>query len=307
MEIKVLRAGLLTTVQDLGRRGHRGEGVPLGGAMDVFALRVANLLVGNPEDAAGLEITMAAPELEFSEEALIAVCGADFGTIPSWQPVAVRAGERLRFGPCLRGFRGCLALSGGVDVPWVLGGRGTYLPANFGGLEGRALRDGDVLRTGSGRRRVLAGWHLDARILPAYSNAPTVRIVRGAQGNEFGKTLEKSVFRISPQSDRMGLRLDGPRLERSSSSELASSAVVPGTVQVPPDGSPIVVMADAQTLGGYPQVAHAIGVDQPLLAQLRPGDHVSFREVSLDDAHAAAVARERNLGMLRQGLEGKFA
>lgn len=307
MEMKVIRAGMLTTVQDLGRRGHRADGVPLGGAMDPFALRVANLLVGNPEDAAGLEITMATPEFEFSEEGLAAVCGAEFESVPSWQPISFRPGERLRFGPCTRGFRGYLAVSGGFDVPVVLGGRGTYLSGSFGGWKGRALRDGDVLRTGTPHRGVLGRWRIDVRILPEYASSVAVRVVRGAQGGEFGAALAEGAFRISPQSNRMGLRLDGARLERSSSAELASSAVLPGTVQVPPDGSPIVLMADAQTLGGYPQIAHVIGPDQPLLAQLRPGDTVRFREVSLDDAHAAAFARERNLGRLHQGLEGRFA
>lgn len=306
MEIKIHRAGLLTTVQDLGRTGHRAAGVPLAGAMDPVALRIANLLVGNAEDAAAIEFTLLGPELEFSADVLVAVAGGDFGTLPLWQPVRVRAGERIKFGAARLGCRACLAIAGGLDVAPVLGSRSTYLRAALGGWDGRALRDGDVLRAPGLTREITGHWHIDERILPAYSAAPTVRVVRGAQADEFGDDFFSAAFKVTPQSDRMGVRLAGPVLGRAGAVDLVSSTVVPGTVQIPPDGQPIVLMADAQTIGGYPKIAHVITVDLPLVAQLRPGDTLRFRAVTLAEAHELALARERTLAILHEGLAQKF-
>jgi antagonist of KipI len=309
MEMTVIRAGMLTTVQDLGRPGHRDAGVPLGGAADPLALRIANLLVGNPENAAALEITLSGPELEFSEEATLAVGGAEFAAVPSWRIFTACPHTRVRLGECLRGCRGYLAVAGGFAVEPVLGGRGTCLVAGFGGWQGRALRDGDALPiAASARHRIgSAHWSIDPRILPEYSADAVVRIVRGAQADRFFAALCGRRFRISSRSDRMGVRLEGPALEDAKGVEQLSSAVAPGTVQVPPDGQPIVLMADAQTLGGYPVAAHVANVDLPLLAQLKPGDRVGFREISLAQAHALAVAREHSLAILRRGLAKKFA
>ena len=307
MEIKIIRAGMFTTVQDLGRPGNRAAGVPMGGAMDAWALRLVNLLVGNAEDAAALEFTLIGPELEFSADTTIAVGGAEFGGVPRWQPVQLRAGERVSFGNAQTGCRGYLAVAGGFAAAKVLGGSGTYLRAGLGGHEGRALRDGDVLRAPGIVRAVAGHWHIDERILPAYGIAPTLRVVRGAQAEEFGEIFYAGEFRVSPKSDRMGVRLGGPLVARNGDRELVSATVVPGTVQVPPDGNPIVLMVDAQTVGGYPQIAHVVSVDLPLVAQLRPGDAVGFREVLLTEAHELAVVCERRLGMLREGLAAKFA
>ena len=307
MEITVIRGGMLTTVQDLGRRGHRAAGVPLGGAMDPMALRVANLLVGNPEDAAVLECTLLGPELLFSTATVIALGGADFEGLAAWQPVAVPAGGRVKLGAARRGCRGYLAVAGGLDVLPVLGSRSTYLRGGFGGFHGRALRDDDILAASGVERRMTDHWRIDARILPAYSAAPTVRVVPGAQLDEFGGALFAAEFRIMPQSDRMGIRLGASKLVRiGGAAEMVSSAVAPGTVQVPPDGQPIVLMADAQTLGGYPMAAHVISVDLPLVAQLRPGDRLRFTEMPVEEAQRLALAREHVLAMLHEGLGQKF-
>ena len=306
MAITVIHAGMLTTVQDLGRRGHRAAGVPLGGAMDAMAMRVVNLLVGNAEDAAVLEFTLTGPELVFTADTTIALGGGDFGAGPLWQPVRVCAGECVKFGAARTGCRGYLAVAGGLDIPVVLGGRGTYLRAQIGGWEGRALRVGDVVRAEGAARQVAGRWHIDERILPPYSETPKVRIVRGAQAPEFDGTLTTAVFKLTAKSDRMGVRLVGPALTRRVARELVSSSVVPGTVQVPPDGQPIVLMADAQTIGGYPQIAHVISVDLPLVAQLRPGDTLRFREVTLEAAHQLILDRERALALLREGLAQKI-
>ena len=307
MEINIIRSGMLTSVQDPGRTGHRGAGVPLGGAMDAFALRVANLLVGNPEGAAALECTLVGPEVEFTADSVVAVGGADFEGLAAWQPRVVRAGERVKLGAARSGCRGYLAVAGGIGVEPVLGSRSTYLRGGFGGFQGRALRDGDVLPVPDVGRKLTNHWRIDGRILPGYSASPTVRVVRGAQLDEFGGALFAAEFKILPQSDRMGIRLGGAKLTRiGGAAELVSSAVAPGTVQVPSDGQPIVLMADAQTLGGYPQAAHVISVDLPLVAQLRPGDRLKFAEVTLEEAHKLAFIREHVIAMLHEGLAQKF-
>jgi antagonist of KipI len=306
MEIRVIRAGMLTTVQDLGRRGLLAQGVPNGGAADPFALRVANLLVGNPEDAPALEITLTGPELEFAQAAWVAVCGARFEDVPAWRPLRVEPGGRLRFGRRTQGCRAYLSVSGGIDAEPVMGGRGTFLAAGLGGFHGRALRDGDTVRLMPAERHPAGHWSIDERILPHYSQEPDVRVMPGSHAGEFGDALYSGRFGVTPVSDRMGIRLDGPALVRSTRGDLVSSAVAPGTVQVPPDGHPIVLMADAQTLGGYPRIAHAAAVDMPLLAQLAPGDAVRFIRSSVAEAHALARAQEHRLGLLRQGLAGKF-
>jgi biotin-dependent carboxylase-like uncharacterized protein len=303
--LEVVQPGALTTVQDLGRPGHRASGLPVSGAMDAFALRVANLLVGNPEGAAALEITLRGPELVFLADTVVAVAGAEFAGVPAWRPIPVRTGERLKFGECLRGCRAYLAIAGGIDVALALGSRSTYLRGELGGYAGRALRAGDRLPAARVRAdRVRAGsWRVSPAILPAYAAAPTLRVLAAAQTADVGSRFWSAEFRVSPQSDRMGLRLEGEQPLGGGARELMSSPVAPGTVQVPPDGRPILLMADAQTIGGYPQAAHVIGPDLPLAAQLRPGDRVRFRLVSLDEAQGLAAARERDLAHLRAGLQ----
>jgi antagonist of KipI len=305
MEVTVIRSGMLTTVQDLGRPGYLAQGVPHGGAADPFALRVANLLVGNPEGAPALEITLIGPELEFSESAWVAVCGAQFEDVQPWRPFQVEAGGRVRFGARLKGCRAYLAVAGGFDIETVMGGKGTFLAAALGGLHGHALRDGDHLKSIPTRRRLAGRWTLDERVLPIYSREPTLRVMAGAQEAQFDDLLYKERFSVTARSNRMGIRLEGAKLLRSESGDLVSSAVAPGTIQVPPDGNPIVLMCDAQTLGGYPRVGHVASVDFPLLAQLAPGDHVRFERTSVKHAHEWAHAGERTLGLLRQGIAEK--
>lgn len=304
--IEVVQAGMLTTVQDLGRRGHRAQGVPLSGAADAFALRLANLLVGNADDAAGLEFTLVGAHLRFLRDAVIALGGAEFPGFPRWHPLNITAGTELKFGRARAGCRGYLAVAGGVDVPAVLGSRSTYARAGLGGFGGRPLRDGDRLVVPETNRRPHGRWHIDERILPEYSPSPVVRFIPGSQAEEFDPAVWRTRFTVTPQSDRMGVRLCGVRVTRNSTADLLSTAVAPGTIQAPPDGQPIVLLAEAQTLGGYPQVGHVIAVDLPLVAQLRPGDTVQFAPVSLAEAHQLALARERALAMVREGLASKF-
>jgi antagonist of KipI len=329
MSLSVLRPGLLSTVQDLGRPGYQADGVVVSGAMDAGALRVANLLVGNTEDAAGLEITLQGPRIRFEADHLIALSGAHLSPTLNGRPVGlhrpvwVAAGTELAFGTPVAGCRAYLAVAGGVAVPAVLGSRATYLRAGFGGLHGRALQAGDVLPTAPptplGRQLMAtlvppappetwaqAPWAPGPALCPRPLPSPTVRAVAGPEYEQFTPASQRAFWQepctVRPEADRMGYRLQGPALERRTRAELLSSAVTFGTVQVPDGGQPIVLMADHQTTGGYPRLAQAITADFSVLAQLRPGQQLWFQQVSLAEAQALYLARERQLRALRQGI-----
>jgi antagonist of KipI len=318
MTATVFRAGFLTSVQDLGRTRYRQFGVSLAGALDVFALRVANLLVGNDELTAGLEITFGGLQLQFADERIVAWCGGDFDvqigsrSLPAGHATRLRASEELKFGRPQIGCRSWLAISGGVDVPIVLGSRSTDLRANFGGLGGRALRDGDVLQLGARSASPIpateriSSWSASKPWSQTAVSTPVLRFVRGASWDLFNDvTIQRftsEAFAVSSDSDRMGVRLDGPELRRDNDVDLISEAVAPGTIQVPSNGKPILLLGDCQTIGGYPKIAHVITVDLRIAAQLRAGDHVRFSEVSLADAHRLLLERESELKRFRIGL-----
>lgn len=297
--VEVVDGGLLTTVQDLGRFGHRRHGVAWAGAMDAPALRAANLLVGNAAGAAALECAVAGPVLRFLTPLRLAVTGADLGPVlhredlgpwpvPRGSAVLARPGNRLSFTGRRAGCRAYVALAGGIEVPVALGSRATDLGAGFGGLEGRALRAGDRLAVGAARGEV-------ARVaLPPLPDAGplTLRVVLGPQDDHMGAgsvaRFLSGEYAVTAASDRVGYRLRGPRLDHASSGEIASDGMVPGSVQVPPDGQPIVTMADGPTTGGYPKVATVVAADLPLLAQLLPGEGaLRFTAVSVADAKGA--------------------
>lgn len=303
--IRVVRPGVLTTVQDLGRPGWRASGVSPAGAADPFSLRIANLLVGNAEGEAALELTQTGPELEFPAGGLVAVAGALIEGLPWGRPVHLPAGTRLRLGALSGGLRAYLACGGGFGLPRVLGGSGTDLRAGFGGLGGRALQGGDwlPLRSTAAPRR-LARWHVDPRLRPAVAGEVELRVLPGPAAADLPGWAERA-FTVGRRSDRMGLRLEGEAFPRPPPGDLDSFPVLPGTVQVPPDGQPIVLLADAQTLGGYARLGHVITADLPRLGQLRPGDQLRFRAVDLAEARALRAARERTLRELRLGLESQ--
>jgi antagonist of KipI len=331
MTAVVERAGFLTSVQDLGRTGFRQFGVSTSGALDPFALRVANVLVGNDEGAAGLEITLGGLQLRFKDERIVAWCGGEFDVEigPACDAVALRAGSRalpaghvahvqggdeLKFGRAQIGCRCWLAVSGGIDAPVILGSRSTDLRANFGGIEGRVLRDSDRLPFGEFRRssrhigttEAVSSWAGPHDWVSPAKQYPVLRFVPGVDWNRFDdSTIQRFTiheFRVSPDSDRMGVRLDGPELKRHDQTDLISEAVAPGTIQVPPSGKPILLLGDCQTIGGYPKIAHVITVDLGVAAQLRADDGVRFFEVSLEDAHRLLVERERDFERFRVGL-----
>lgn len=332
MSIRVLSSGLLTTLQDLGRIGRQRAGIPVCGAMDRTALRIANLLVGNPHDAAALEATLIGPALEFDEPTLIAITGADFGAaindqpIPAWHAVYVPRGGKLRVGSHGPGCRPYIAIAGGLDVPGVFGSRSTYVRAEFGGLDGRALRAGDTLRAGlpgelscaiqhsldgAADHPAIAKWTIGAPVRPRYSADPIVRVIEDAQTHELtAESRERffgAPFRVSASSDRMGYRLDGLELALGRPIEMLSEGVAFGTIQLPPGGAPIVLMADRQTTGGYPRIGTVASVDLPLIAQLKPGDRVRFRPISLADAQRLYLAHEDDLTQARASIALRFS
>src|SRR3954471_4109015 len=304
----VRRAGFLTSVQDLGRTGFRQFGVSTSGALDFFALRLANLLVGNDEGLAGLEITHGGLQLRFEDERIVAWCGGEFDVhigprgLPAGHIARLQAGDELKFGGAQIGCRCWLAISGGIDVPMVLGSRSTDLRGHFGGFESRKLRDGDQLLLGEFRRLQTAGtpgissWTAPHDWASPAKRGPILRFVRGLDWNRFNAStlqcLTSERFSISPESDRMGVRLDGAQLKRRDQVDLISEAVAPGTIQVPPSGKPILLLGDCQTIGGYPKIAHVITVDLGVAAQLRAGDRVRFSEVSMEDAHRLLLERQ---------------
>ena len=315
--LEILDPGFLTTVQDLGRFGYQRLGVPVSGAMDVLALRAANALVGNPPGAAALECTVAGPSVRFHGSALIALAGGDLRPVldspdlsgwpvPGWTSVFVRRGSILRFAGRRTGCRAYLAVAGAINVAPVLGSCSTYVTAALGGWQGRALAVGDALPAGppGSDLAALAGGAVPEALRPAYSDRPTVRVVLGPQDDHFMArsiaTFLAGEYAVGPTSDRMGCRLIGPQLTHLGAAEVISDGIAFGSVQVPPDGQPIVAMADRQTAGGYPKIATVISADLPLLAQCLPGQSaVRFEPVTVSEAQAILREGQRAGGQAR--------
>lgn len=307
--IVVEKGGLLTTIQDLGRFGSQRFGVVVGGVMDHDSARIANYLVGNDEHAAVLEMTMTGAVLTFQCNAIIAVCGGGLAPIiegkpfAMWRTIRVKAGETLRFQSTGNGVRTYLAVNGGFFGESILGSESTYLRGKMGGFYGRALKKGDVIECKKTSGRI--GWHrsLSPTEIPSYKTLETIRVILGPDRdfftNEGIKTFLSSKYTIAQAADRMGYRFDGERIAHSRSANILSDSVTFGTIQVPAEGVPIVMMADRQTTGGYPRIAHVIAVDLPRLAQLKPGDAVYFTSVGLQEAHDLYRKRELFLKNLK--------
>lgn len=322
MSLEVIKPGLLSSFQDLGRHGSQARGLPVCGAMDALSHRIANLLVGNAPEEATLEITLTGPSLRFHQDCLIALAGADLSAtlqparadtpqpLAPLRPVRVKTGTVLAFGRRQAGVRAYLALAGGYGLAPELGSCSTYLRGALGGWQGRALQKGDRLplpaaprvpqpETDETANALLLG------LLRGHAQAP-VRFIQGPEWAVFNdasrQALVGSTYRIGAMSDRMGYRLEGPKLARSEPAEMLSEAVAFGTVQVPPDGQPIVLMADRQTTGGYPRIAQVAAVDLPVLAQRMPGDTVRFEPIALEDAQRLLQRRAQALDQLDHAL-----
>ncbi|MEG1224487.1 MAG: biotin-dependent carboxyltransferase family protein [Hafnia sp.] len=307
--LNIIRAGLQTTVQDQGRNGLRGQGVSLGGALDAPALYAANLLVGNRGTDAGLEVTLGECTVEFTRDGWMALTGAGCDAYLDKQRIwtgwnyPVRAGQRLVLHRPKRGMRSYLAVSGGIDVPKVLGSRSTDLTGGFGGLDGRKLKDGDVLPLGEVRRVPQKSQGIKQLLFNNY-----IRVLPGPEYQEFSPEEQAFFWRtpwhLSPQSNRMGYRLNGHALRRSSSREMFAHGLLPGVIQVPHGGQPIVLMADAQTTGGYPRIACVIEADLYHLAQIRLGEPIHFIRCTLAEAQQAYKEQKIYLRQLERGLQG---
>lgn len=306
---QVIKPGLLTTFQDLGRTGYQEYGVVVSGAMDDYSLQIANLLVGNEKNEAALEITMMGPTLKVLEDAVIAICGGNLSAkvngkqAPMWKSFLVKKDEMIEFGQPIEGARAYVSVAGGFDLPLVMGSKSTYLKAKIGGLAGRAIKKSDTLY-GIETNRAVAGRALHLDEIPHYKREITVRVCLGPHQHEFLessiKTFLSSTYEVTPQSDRMGYRLKGPKLEHKTTADIISEAIPLGGIQVPASGEPIILMADRQTTGGYTRIATVISSDIPLLAQALPGCSIRFTAVSVEEAQRLYEEKAKFLRILEK-------
>ncbi|MBX3379276.1 MAG: biotin-dependent carboxyltransferase [Phycisphaeraceae bacterium] len=302
--LRVLEPGMLTTVQDLGRPGFSALGVAIGGAADTLSLRIGNRLVGNPDDAAGLEFTLTGGFFEFEQGAVIAVTGgvaevsgSKCGMIPMWRMANLSAGEQLRIGPVRRGCRVYLTVREGIQVNKILGSRSTHLSARFGGHEGRALKAGDVLRVGVSRSPEQTRGEVSYG--PEFLRRRTIRAIETPDSGMFRPEAAQGIwasgYRVSNQSDRAGIRLEGEANSSLCGGRMTSEGMTHGVIEVPENGQPIVLGVDHPTTGGYPVIACVATVDLPILGQLRPRDEVRFERVTVQRAREMLAENEAAL------------
>lgn len=327
--IRILKPGLLDTIQDSGRTGYQKYGIIVSGVMDPLAHRLANLLVGNKENESVMEMTLMGPAILFEEDALISICGGDLSpsvdgeAVPMWRPVFIKKGTELIFGYAKRGCRAYLAAAGGFDVETVLGSKSTYLRAKIGGYGGRALQAGDKLAFGrlsvaskiliselatknSGKSFTSSSWFIADDIYPSMGRIMEIRTIKGPQFGWFDEKSQRDFygkqFEVTSQSDRMGFRLKGPALTLGQPKDMISDAINFGSIQVPPDGTPIILMADRQSVGGYPKIGQVASVDLPAIAQTQPGERISFTEISSEDAQVLYIEREKLMEQVKLGI-----
>ncbi|EKQ51665.1 MULTISPECIES: biotin-dependent carboxyltransferase family protein [unclassified Clostridium] len=328
MSITVLNPGLLTTIQDLGRIGYQKYGVIVSGAMDTYSMRLSNIIIGNNENEGVLEITMVGPSLELQKGMLFSITGADISPtinnkpVPMGRPVYLKNDCILKFGPCKIGCRSYLAIAGGFDIPLVMGSKSTYLRAGLGGIEGRALKRDDVLNIGTKNKLshkiidkmkeiksdedfIATRWYVQG--YKGSSNSTIIRVFEDRQYKEISHEgitkFFSEEFSISSKSDRMGYRLEGAKIELKEKLEMISEEVSVGTIQVPPDGNPIILLADRQTAGGYPKIAHVASVDIQKIAQLKPNEKITFNKITLKDAEKLYFQREKYLSDVKKSIK----
>ena len=312
MSVTVLNPGLLTTVQDMGRVGYQQFGVSVSGVMDPRAAEIANILVENPGGEAVLECTMMGPQLQFDKATCIAITGGDLGPtldgqpIPGYRALAVRAGQVLGFTAPKTGCRAFIAFAGGLDIPEVMGSRSTYMKAKIGGFQGRKLEKGDKIGFRAPKTDLR---NLNSRyIAPEFVPRPlyTVRVVLGPQDDMFTdqgvNTFLTETYTVTPEFDRMGCRLDGAAIQHKDTGDIISDGIAFGAIQVPSAGTPIIMLADRQTTGGYTKIANVITADFRILGQLKAGDKVRFEKVSIQQAQDALLTQRAALHNLRRAL-----
>lgn len=312
MSITVLNPGLLTTVQDQGRVGYQQFGVSVSGVMDPRSAALANILAGNDQGEAVLECTMMGPQLQFDKANVIAITGGDLGPtldgapIANYRAIAVQAGQVLRFTAPKTGCRTFIAFAGGLDIPEVMGSRSTYMKAKIGGFQGRKLEKGDKIGFRAPKTDLR---NLNSRyIAPEFVPRPlyTVRVVLGPQDDMFTdqgvNTFLTETYTVTPEFDRMGCRLDGAAIQHKDTGDIISDGIAFGAIQVPSAGTPIIMLADRQTTGGYTKIANVITADFRILGQLKAGDKVRFEKVSIQQAQDALLTQRAALHNLRRAL-----
>lgn len=329
MSISVLNPGLQSTIQDFGRHGYQKYGVIVSGAMDTYSMRLANIAVGNNENEGVLEITMIGPSLELEKGTLISITGGNISPtinekkIPMGRPVYLKEDCVLNFGACIAGCRSYLAIAGGFEVPKVMESKSTYLRAQFGGFNGRTLKKGDILNIGEKSgvaikiiEKLQEITHKGEFVTPSwYMGDLTVdntnsTIIRVFKDRQFDNISEESInkffdseFKVDNKSDRMGYRLCGEKIELKERLEMISEEVSVGTIQIPPDGNPIILLADRQTTGGYPKIAHVASVDIQKIVQLKPNSKIKFKQITLKEAERMYFEREKYIDELKKAIK----
>jgi biotin-dependent carboxylase-like uncharacterized protein len=312
--LEIISPGIMTTVQDIGRYGYGRFGVATSGALDSFSLRVANLLVGNREDQAGLETMLLGPGIKVLTEVVIAVTGGDLQPkrnkqpIEMWRSQAFQKDDVLSFGSAVSGFRAYIAVAGGIDVPRVMGSRSTNLPSGFGGHDGRTLKKEDIL-VGDEPPGPMShtGQVFNPKWIPQYSDKWKLRVVLGPQDEHFPDdsrdTFSEGTYTMSQNSDRTGIRLEGPeiRCKPDVEASIVSEGVIAGSIQIPGDGKPIIILGETVT-GGYRKIATVISADLPLLGQIKPGDDIQFEVISLEEAHLALQEMEERINNFKREI-----
>ncbi|RYL92758.1 biotin-dependent carboxyltransferase [Sporolactobacillus sp. THM7-4] len=303
--IKCIKPGLLTTIQDKGRQAYQSMGISASGAMDKFAMRVGNILVGNPEYTPVIESAMVGPVIEMKFEGCVSITGANFSPklngdpIEMWKAIHVTPGDVLSFGRHIAGCLTYIAISGGLKIPTILGSCSTFIRGGYGGISGRALKAGDEIHVREPRisYKKLVRKKLVQRYILDYRENATVRFIWGPQDDRFTEESKEvfihSSYKVSTQSDRMGYRMQGPQLKHVDSPDILSDYICPGAIQVPGEGQPIILMADCQMTGGYTKIGVVINVDFPLAAQCKPGDKIHFEPISVAEAQDLMKQRER--------------
>ncbi len=312
MGIRVLKAGMLTTVQDLGRTGYQSQGFSVAGAMDVRSFKIANLLLDNPENEAVLEFTLIGPTLQFTSETIIAITGGDFSPtlngepVPSYEAVYVNRGDILKFGSARTGSRGYIAFSSYLDIPVVMGSRCTNLKSRIGGFKGRKLKDEDYI--GFRIKRRYLPYFLSRKLKPDDFSAEseTLRVVLGPQDDRFSRqgieTFLTEEYTVTSDFDRMGCRLEGPFIAPKDRTDMISDGIAYGSVQVPSHGKPIVLLSDRQTTGGYPKLATVASVDIPKLVQRKTDHRIHFTAISVEEAQKLYREEEKEYERMRSEI-----
>ncbi|SHJ07735.1 5-oxoprolinase subunit C family protein [Lutispora thermophila] len=314
--IKIIKPGLLTTIQDNGRIGFQRYGIPVAGAMDDFAFRVANILVGNDEHEAVLEATFMGPIIEIGFDGFIAITGANMSpklnekNIHMWRSIEVHKGDQLSLSGAIEGLRTYIAFGGGIGVPEIMKSKSTYVRGSLGGYNGRKLMEGDEIPIDASKSKAKVGRYISPGYIPRYNNNNVVRVVLGPQDDHFSpeaiETFLNSEYKITAEADRMGYRLEGPKLTHVKGPDIISDGIVSGSVQVPGHGSPIVMMADRQTTGGYTKIATVISPDLPIMAQMGPGDTVRFKKVSVEESQNILFEYEEIISNIKYRVENSF-